>query len=610
MSGIAGWIASGGSAPDAAAVAPMLEALAHRGAGGEGAVEFAGRGGERRAVIGSRGGEPRCDAAAGVALAFDGSLDNRAELRAQLRLRGHHLADDSDAELALRAYQHWDRNLVKHLRGRFALAVWDERKERLLLARDRFGEKPLYLYEKDGALFFSSEVKALLKNEKVKTGVDLGSVWECLAYRYVPGPRTLFAGVRKLAPASMAVWQFGKLRESRYWSPPDKLPPVRQGRAPGRAQQAVEGFVACLDEAVKLQTGNGRCGVLLSGGLDSAVLVALAARHRAKLPTFSLGFAGDPQSELPQAAQVAQHFATEHQEIVVAPEDLFATMEWMVGLRDAPLALPSDLALLAAARAAARRCDAVLTGEGADEVLGGYGRHVAERFGWGLSGFTGTLGVIGAFNHKSDLRTASASLRLRDWRERCVRWVGTMSDGERKRFSTLKSGAAPNGHPPFDVDPRTSDLRRILYFEQSSWLPDNLLERSERAASANGIEARNPFVDHHVAEFVSALPDASRVHGTSTKWILRQAAQGLLPDALRERRKLGFRVPAGEWLRGDMREYLADHLKGAGSLTRRYYHAGALDRALDEHLKGRKNHDKLLWTLLNLEIWHRTYVRA
>jgi asparagine synthase (glutamine-hydrolysing) len=580
----------------------MLEALAHRGAG-KGAVEFAVRGGERRAVIGSRGGEPRCDADAGVALAFDGSIDNRAELRAQLKARGHPLADGSDAELALRAYQHWDKDLVKRLRGRFALAVWDERKERLLLARDRFGEKPLYLYETDGGLFFASEIKSLLKIKRAE--VDLEAVKDCLAYRYVPGPRTLFTGVRKLPPASIAVWQFGKLREARYWSPPDRLPPAR----PARAVEPVEGFAACLEEAVKLQTEHGRCGVLLSGGLDSAVLVALAAKHRTMLPTFSLGFAGDPHSELPQAAQVAQHFATAHQELVVAPEDLFATMEWMVEMRDAPLSLPSDLALLAAARAASRRVDAVLTGEGADEVLGGYGRHVAERFGWGLSSFTGTLGVIAKLKREPGLRAASDSLRLRDWRERCVRWVGTMGPRERKAFLALQgSDSSLNG--PFDVDPKTSDLRRILYFEQSSWLPDNLLERSERAASANGIEARSPFVDHQVAEFVSALPDASRVHGTSTKWILRQAAQRLLPEALRERRKIGFRVPVAEWLRGDMREYLADHLKGAGSLTRRYYHADALDRALDEHLRARKNHEKLLWTLLNLEIWHRTYVRA
>ena len=606
MSGLAGWIAGAGQAPEAAAVAPMLEALAHRGTG-EGAVEFAVRGGERRAVIGSRGGEPRCDAAAGVALAFDGSIDNRAELRAQLRARGHPLGEGTDAELALRAYQHWDKDLVKRLRGRFALAVWDERKERLLLARDRFGEKPLYLYESNGALYFCSEIKGLLKNQGVKTDVDLAAVQDCLAYRYVPGPKTLFTGVRKLAPASIAVWQFGKLRETRYWSPPDRLPPARQARP----VEPVEGFAACLEEAVKLQTGQGRCGVLLSGGLDSAVLVALAAKHHTRLPTFSLGFAGDAHSELPQAAEVAQHFATAHQEVIVAPEDLFATMEWMVEMRDAPLSLPSDLALLAAARAAARRVDAVLTGEGADEVLGGYGRHVAERFGWGLSNFTGTLGVIAKLKREPGLRTASDSLRLRDWRERCVRWVGTMNPAEREKFIGLQNQSAkPNGHPPFDVDPNTSDLRRILYFEQSSWLPDNLLERSERAASANGIEARSPFVDHQVAEFVSSLPDASRVHGTSTKWILRQAAQRLLPEALRERRKTGFRVPVGEWLRGDMREYLADHLKGAGSLTRRYYHAGALDRAIDEHLRARKNHDKLLWTLLNLEIWHRTYVRA
>jgi asparagine synthase (glutamine-hydrolysing) len=556
MGGVAGWIAGARRGPEPAALGAMLETLSHRSAGQA-----------TRALIEQRPsyrvvlGNTAHDARAGLSVALDRSIDNRDELRKALAVRSYAFQGSSDDELVMRAYQHWDKEFVTRLRGRFALALWDSRKERLLLARDRFGEKPLYLAEKDGTLYFASEVKAL--RESLRPAVDLDAIRDCLLHRYVPGPRTMFAGVRKVAPAGLALWQFGKLRESRYWNLPDA--DTTPGKAPA---DAVQGFLVRLDEAVALQAGDG-CGVLLSGGLDSAVLLALASHRHAKIATFSLGCAGDKQSELPQAAQVAKHFGAEHHELCAAPKDMVDALQRLVALRDAPLGLPSDLALQALAREAAKSCRAVLCGDGGDEMLGGYRRYVAAKF-W-----------------------PSAALRPR---QGDLRLLAEDFPPEKK-----KSEKRPEG---------STDLRRMLHTDQSGWLPDNILERGERIAAGASLELRLPFLDHRLAEYVSALPDEQRVHGLSTKWILRRAARRVLPPSLPRRRKLGWPARAKDWLRGELRESLADHLQGTNAITRRYYRGGEVDRAMDEHLKGRKDHGTLLWTLLNLEIWHRIYARG
>jgi len=602
MGCIAGWIAGSGKAPDESTIAPMLEALAHRSTGGESYCAAVEHRAGRELVLGAT----LCDSAARISLALDGAIVNRAELRGALARRGYRLALGSDTELALRAYQHWDKDVVKHLRGAFALALWDGAKERLLLARDRFGEKPLYLHESGGALHFASEMKALLEVPGIGTEIDLAAVWDYLAYRYVPGPRTLIAGIRKLAPGSYALWQFGRLRETQYWSPPDRSPIHRNGSE----AQPVEAFIDALDDAVELRmAGDAPAGAFLSGGLDSAAVVALMSRHNSRLSTFSAGFAEDKASELPAAARAAKHFGTSHHEIVLAQRDVIARLPRLVAWRDAPVSRASDVALHLLAAEAARKVKVVLTGEGGDEILGGYRRHAAERFAWAFGCFPTLLGMmrplLGAF---PALRTAAATLRLADWRERCLRWGGVLDRAERDRFSTLKmNGNLLEGINP---DPRASRLRRMLYFEQASWLPDNLLERDDRMTMAASLEARAPFLDHRLAEYVSRLPDALRVRGLSTKWILRQAGRRLIGGRSLEPRQAGFRIPVGSLLRGEMRDFLLDHLRGPGSRTRCYYEPRVLDRVLDRHLAGRANHEELLWTLLNLEIWHRTCHRA
>jgi asparagine synthase (glutamine-hydrolysing) len=287
--------------------------------------------------------------------------------------------------------------------------------------------------------------------------------------------------------------------------------------------------------------------------------------------TFSLGCAGDRRSELPQAAQVAQRYGTEHHEVILTAKDLVDGLPRVIALRDAPLALASDLTLHALARQVGGSCRTVLSGEGSDEILGGYRRYVAARY-W-------------------------PSVALRSHQES----LGLLAADFPKEKIRAKTLERPEGN---------THLRRMLASDQSGWLADNLLERGERIAAAAGVELRLPFLDHRLAEYVSSLPDDERVRGLSTKWILREAAKRVLPGELPRRRKLGWPSRAKEWLRGDLRESLADHLQGEGAMTRRYYRGDALDRAIDDHLKGKKDHGTLLWTLLNLEIWHRTSARG
>ena len=587
MGAIAGWI-GGRSAPGEAALLAPLEALAHRGAEGSGVLAFRAESGHRVAL-----GPAHYDEDAEIALALDGPVANRAELKAALAPRGHRFDAGSAAEAVVRAYEQWDKDVVHHLRGAFAFALWDARKERLMLARDRFGEKPLYVCEQGGVLYFASQVAALVKMPGIQARLDPDVLRDYLAHRYVPGPRTLLAGIRKLAPGGYALWQFGRLRESRYWSPPDRQPAVVRA-----CENPVSEFTERLDDAVKMHLP---AGVLLSGGLDSAALVALASRHGA-VKTFAAGFADDPASELKAAARVAQRFNAEHHEIVLSPRDVIARLPQVVLDRDAPVSRPADVALHFMAREAARKARTVLTGEGADEVLGGYRRHLAERYGWGLRSVPTVLILAAPLaRQRPRLRAALASLRTPDWHERCVRWVG----GFDYKDLLEKRGSLPaaNNAPPFDAHPGASSLRRALYFDQSSWLPDNVLERTDRMTMAASLEARAPFLDHRLAEFVSTLPDELRVRGLATKWILREAAKPLLAGLAP--RKAGFRIPVGAWLRGELREFLLEQLRGPGSLTRPYYDGKVLDRLIDQHLAGRRNHEDILWTLINLETWQR-----
>jgi asparagine synthase (glutamine-hydrolysing) len=622
MCGIAGWLADAKEAPDPLVLKDMLDAIAHRGPDGEGMHLTRTKDGSRNIALGHRrlaiidpvgGQQPMLDLEAGLALVFNGEIYNFRELRGELTQAGYRFTQDSDTEVLLRAYQHWGCLGVRHLRGMFAFALWDAQRQRLLLARDRFGEKPLFVYQQGGGVYFASEIKALLKLPSVNAAVDLQAVSSYLMYRYVPGPHTLFQGIHKLPPGHIAVWENGCYVQSRYYMPPDGIPARRVGRPDDVAGE----FLARLEEAVAAQmVSDVPFGAFLSGGIDSSAIVGLMARHSTQpVRTYSVGFGENKYSELSYASEAARLFGTDHHELVVSHHDVMDRLPELVRFRDAPVSEPSDVPIYLLAKEAARTVKMVLTGEGSDEILGGYPKHVAENYASAYQLLPGLARhqLIEPVAHTLPfgfhrIKTAVTNLGLEDFRERYVRWFGAMSIAERAQLSRLdpedweRSDAAQ-----FGSHPDNSALRRILYFDQTSWLPDNLLERGDRMTMAASLEARVPFLDHHLVAFVSSLPDNCRVRGPRTKWILRTAMRKLVPDRILNRPKVGFRVPINEWFRTTMRDYLLEHLQSGASLTKGYYHTEALRGVIGEHLDGRQNHEKLLWSLLNLEIWHRQH---
>ncbi len=621
MCAIAGWVVTDVAAPPEGTIDTMLDSMAHRGPDDEGAYRFRSPdhthdvtlGHRRLAIIDPQGArQPMTDDRAGITLVFNGEIYNFRMLRARLTREGYHFTHDSDTEVLLRAYQHWGSDVVHYLRGSFAFALWDAGRQRLVLARDRFGEKPLYLHERGRSLYFASEIKALLRLPTVDQSVNLEGVWDYLSYRYVPAPATLFRQIRKLMPGTFAVWEQGKLTEARYWRSPD----AEQLEHPLIPEDPVNEFLTRLDEAVELQmVSDVSYGAFLSGGLDSSMIVGLMSRHSAQVKTFSVGFAEQAYSELGYAGEVARHFGTDHHELVIGQQDIIDQLEHLVRVRDAPVSEPSDIALHLLAREASRQVKMVLSGEGSDELLGGYPKHIAERFATNFQRLPDVLrrGLLVPLTHALPydfrrVKTAVANLNIEPWEERQAHWFGALNGSERSAMSVLRScGTQTRSGPPCDGDARASPLRRILYFDQTSWLPDNLLERADRMTMAASIEARVPFLDHELSAYVSALPDRYRVRGLCGKWILREAGKRMLPQRILSRPKVGFRVPVNEWFRGPLRDFLRDHLQSARSATRAYYDPQNLDQRLEEHFSGRQNHEKLLWTLLNLEIWHRSY---
>jgi asparagine synthase (glutamine-hydrolysing) len=622
MCGIAGFIVLPLKGGHQIALRNMAAAISHRGPDDEGFFEASTRSDRHRVGLAHRrlsiidlatGHQPMSNEDGTVHVVFNGEIYNFQSLRDELISFGHHFTTASDTETIVHAYEQWGGQCVERFRGMFAFAIWDARNDLLFLARDRFGKKPLYFCANGSQLVFASEIKSILTFPGVKCETDMESVWDYFSYRYVPGPDTLFKNIRKLMPGSYAFWKKGHLRETRYYHPPDRQ--AWQDTPPPAAP--VKSFLDKLDEAVRIRMiSDVPFGAFLSGGLDSSALVALMSRHsNHPIKTFSVGFKGDAKSELGYAGMVAEQFHTDHHELIISPDDLMTWLPELVRFRDAPVSEPSDIPIYLLSLEARKSVKMVLTGEGADEFLGGYPKHVFEHYVQGYQRLPDFVqnGMLQPLVQSLPYRfhrakTAIVNLGLNSFEERMPRWFGALSEHERSALVALEPPKRSRRHKQlFDSAATSSPLRRILYFDQVSWLPDNLLERGDRMTMAASIEARMPYLDQELAAFVSSLPDQYRIRGRATKWILHEAMKPILPAPILKRSKVGFRVAVNDWFRGPMRDYLYDHLTGPKSMTADYYHKAALEKVLADHVTARHNHEKLLWTLLNLEIWHRQY---
>ena len=625
MCGIAGWLCARDRSPGAAALKAMTDAIAHRGPDGEGAFFAETRDGATQVALGNRrlaiidlesGEQPIHSADGRYTIVYNGEIYNYRDLRDELEQTGVRFRTKSDTEVLLQAYCVWGADCLDRLRGMFAFAVWDAGDERLFLARDGFGKKPLFLYDDGQRLLFGSEIKSILAVPGVPRRLDRASVLDYLTYRYVPGPNTLFEGIRKLPPGSYAVWERGVLREASYYRPPDAAPRPA-GPAPA---DPLDAFARTLEAAVRVRmVSDVPFGAYLSGGIDSSAVVALMSRH-SDLPinTFAVGFDEARYSELGFARQVATRFKTNHHETLLSADHLMDHLPALIGFRDAPIGEPSDIPIYLLSLEAAKSVKMVLTGEGGDEVLAGYPKHRFEPWVAAYQGLVPRALHRGLVEPAAQalpyrfyrLKTLIANLGLRCPRERMPRWFGSLTWHERDRLAALDAPRRAVDDRPFTDAPGQSALRRILYFDQVSWLPDNLLERGDRMTMAGSIEARMPFLDRELVALVSGLPDRYRLRGGTQKWILRAVMRDLLPPDCLGRAKVGFRVPVNEWFQGPMRDYVYDHLTGPDSATRSFYHAAALERLLDAHVRGRQNHEKLIWGLLNLELFQRRFALA
>jgi len=572
-----------------------------------------GLGHRRLSIIDINGGaQPMWSSDGAIALVFNGEIYNYLELRDELELLGHHFRSQSDTEVLIESYRAWGLDAVRRFRGMFGFALWDSTQQRLILARDPFGKKPLFIAKRHGGLLFASEIGPIIGFPGFDRSFDPDALGHYLLNRYVPGPLTFFLNVKKLQPGHYCVWQDGHLRTERYFVAPVATvePDI------GRFEEAVEMFAKTFDEAVRLRMrSDAPFGAYLSGGIDSSAVVAAMTRHsRHQIRTFSVGFREKAYSELDHAGAIARQFATNHQELVVEPEEFFSHWPVAVLRRGAPVSESADIPILLLSKAASPTVKMVLTGEGSDELLGGYPKHRVER--WiGLYQYLipqvlhdrVIAPFIGRLPYEMRrIKIAACAAGERDPANRMRIWFGgnSLADG-RAVFGKSFSTAPPDAYP-FSASSR-SRLRRTLLFDQTSWLPDNLLERGDRMMMAGSIEGRMPFMDTNLAAVVARFPDEFLIGCKGGKAVLRATMKTVLPPHILARKKVGFRVPFNEWFRGPYRDLLRDMLISDQSAVARVCQRTVLRRLVEEHIAGRQNHEKILWSLANLEMFLRTF---
>ncbi|UXI66334.1 asparagine synthase (glutamine-hydrolyzing) [Tahibacter amnicola] len=595
----------------------MNDAIVHRGPddGGIFRSDDALLGMRRLAIIDVAGGQQPVGSDDGrVQLVFNGEIYNYRTLRAELSALGHTFRSASDTEVILRAYLQWGEGAIARLEGMFGLAIWDGRHHRLVLARDRLGKKPLFLWQTPHYLAFASEMKSLLAIPGFSRRIDTSVFGAFFAFGYVPTPRSIFQDVVKLPPGHYAVFESGRLRYQKYWDL-DFQPAFR-----GSESDAREELAAVLDKAVSDRlVADVPFGAFLSGGLDSSVVVALMARHLSQpVRTFSIGFREARYSELSDARRVAQHLGTDHHEQVVEP-DATTLVEQLVWHLDEPFADSSALPTFLVSQLAARQVKMVLSGDGGDEAFAGYDRYLRflalDRLGplrsvlaLGLDGVGRLLPGMRGFR----LRRIAQRLRV-PFPDSYLSGVA-LSRPEQIRQILADDAASTHPytalHGLFAADDRRPVLDRIVDADIRSYLLDDILVKLDRMSMAASIEGRAPLLDHRVVEFAVRLPPSMRVRGGRGKHLLREVARRWLPSDILDKPKQGFAIPLSEWLRGPLGQMAADLFGSRAFRERGWLQPGNVDGLLQAHRAGTADHGETLWQVLCMELWARRFVDA
>jgi asparagine synthase (glutamine-hydrolysing) len=627
--GIAGIVSASSADPvEPAVVARMCAAILHRGPDDHGIHTGPGVGlGMRRLSIIDRSGghQPIYSEDGGVAVVYNGEIYNYAELRRQLQERGHRFSTRSDTEVIVHLYEEMGRRCVTRLRGMFALALWDERRRSLLLARDRVGKKPLFYARLGPRLIFGSEIKALLQVPELPIRVSPAAIDAYLRFTFVPAPLTIFEDIYKLLPGHTLEYRDGDISTEAYWDL--RFPAERSRRSEAEWQNEL---LEQLREAVRIRLmSEVPLGAFLSGGVDSSAVVALMAEASGQpVKTFSIGFKDRSFDETHYARVVARRCETEHREQIVEPEGLDTLLPELAWHFDEPFGDSSALPTYYVSKMAKQSVTVVLTGDGGDEAFAGYstwrGEKLSQLYGrmprplrrlatpelvrslrrLTLGRHSRTLDraerVLAAARQSPSERFLSKSTRIPEQLRRAI-----YSDA----FSDVALARPVDVLGPWrDVAEEDDPVDRLTYWQTRFYLPNDMLVKVDRMTMAHSLEARCPFLDHVLLEFAARIPPHLRFHGWTTKYVLKRALGVLLPREVLWRRKQGFGVPIRAWFRDDLAEWARDILLSPRCLQRGYFNGRALSALIQDHVTGRADHGERLWVLLNLEIWHRVFV--
>ena len=599
----------------------MNDSIRHRGPDDDGYYqdEQASLAMRRLSIIDlNTGQQPISNESGDVWVVYNGEIYNFKDVRTELKRCGHAFKTETDTEVIVHAYEEYGDACVKHFNGMFAIALWDARKRKLFLARDRVGIKPLYYWADHSKLVFASELKALILHPDVPRQINLAALDLFLTLEYVPAPHTIYDGVFKLLPGHILTVENGNVKIQQYWDVPYQ--PVSQNEA-----ECTEALSSLIDEAVRIRLmSDVPLGAFLSGGIDSSTIVGYMSRNMSEpVQTFSIGFEDDTYDEVPYANAVAKHFSTDHHVEVLNP-DVATLVEQLVPHHDEPFADTSIIPTYLVSKLARQHVTVVLSGDGGDELFAGYDTYVAQKLdnlygripsilrqqvipqiaAW-LPPQPAKKGLINKIKRMVEGGALDPSLQH-------ARWMMFLNSSEKTVLYqsdfqvTLKDKLTESylGNY-FQKASQFDDLAQQQYVDIKSYLADDILTKVDRMSMATSIEARVPLLDYRIVEFALNLPPHMKLNGSRTKSILRNAVKHLVPDLVLEKPKQGFSIPMKHWLKTSLKPMMLDLLSKDSLHQHGYFDHQVVSKWMQEHLAGRANHSHRLWALMVFELWRR-----
>jgi asparagine synthase (glutamine-hydrolysing) len=567
--------------------------------------------------LSENGHQPMCNERGTVWIVYNGEVYNFPDLREELQSKGHHFCSQTDTEVVVHLYEEEGIQCLSRLRGMFAFAIWDDNKRQLFLARDRFGQKPLYYYVDEEKLLFASEIKSILASRLVEISPDYQALYQYVCLGYVPHPNTGFRGIKKLPPGHYLVTDGVEVILEPYWS----LQVEPTDNETINETEVSQKLLDLLTEATKMRlVSDVPLGVLLSGGVDSNAVAAIMSRHSDQIKTFTVGFEDELYDERKEARFLAEKLGTDHHEMIVKPE-ITEVLPNLIRAYDEPFADPSTIPSYYVAQMASQHVKVVLNGDGGDESFAGYGKYVQGMAGESLQGIPASIGGFfsrilnqkkaGKAKSLSEVLALSgrspASVFAQLGMLTSVPYVDSLINSN---FKDLIGTGNPLAHllKCYEKHYSGDTVNTMLAVDRETYLPDDLLFKIDIATMSHGLEARSPLLDHHLVKYVAGLPGNLKLRGLKKKYILKQALRDVLPPQVLKRRKRGFDVPIGRWLKDELKEACRDALSDNGLIVD-IFEKNELEKMFEDHLRDHKDWGRFFWMILMLHLWFELFFK-